>query len=278
MVTVGIPAYGRPESLERAVRSVLAQTHADLEVIVSDDASPDPAVAAAATRLAAEDPRVRFTRQPVNLGHDANYEWVRREARGEWFMWLSDDDWLSPSYVADCLAALRSGAVLAAGVAEYGGIEERALTLTSARPGVRLLSYFARVNMNGALFGVSRLADRPPFPSVVGGDWFVVASMALRGLVVTVPGARIHRSATGLGSREEDLARGFGLAGWRARHHHLVIAARIARTFRPRPAAVLSAVVVVLRFEGPALLRQLGLGRLEDAVVRAVQRREGRRS
>ena len=155
LVSVGIPTYNRRPLLERAVRSALGQDLADIELIVSDDASPDDSAAAMA---AIDDRRLRFTAQPANLGHAANYDWVLRRASGEYFMWLADDDWLDPTYVRRCLEALRGdpATILVCGLARYyvgdvHEVDERPTDLLEARAGARLLRYFARVNMNGAL-------------------------------------------------------------------------------------------------------------------------------
>ena len=89
------------------MRSALAQTYSGIEVVVSDDASPHPDVASVLRSLAAVDHRVRVISQPHNLGHTANYRRVLEAARGEFFMWLADDDWIEPDYVERCVAVLR---------------------------------------------------------------------------------------------------------------------------------------------------------------------------
>jgi hypothetical protein len=262
LVSVGIPAYARPESLERAVRSVLAQTLSELE-----------------------DARVRFVRQPRNLGHDLNYQRVLELAEGTYFMWLSDDDWLDPGYVERCLEVLEEdpGAAIAWGAGRYytdGAhvIDERAMNLHSRRPGLRVVAYFARVSVNGPLFGLMRrseLLGAGGFPGGPAGDWILVARMAARGRVVTLRDVHVHRSMTGLGSREEELARSLGLTGRWARHHHLWVARHLLRALPvSRPAAALSSLLVVLRFPGVALLRRAGLGPLEPRVAAWLRARE----
>jgi glycosyltransferase involved in cell wall biosynthesis len=289
LVSVGIPAYNRPESMERAVRSVLGQTLGDLEVIVSDDASTDPGVARLGERLAEEDPRVRYVQQPRNLGHDRNYQHVLELATGPYFMWLSDDDWLDPAYVERCLAALEAdpGVAIAWGTARYYRgrehlIDERPMDLTARRAGARVVSYFARVNVNGPLFGLMRRSEllaAGGFPDVPGGDWLLVARMAARGQVLTVRDVHIHRSATGLGSDQEELARSFGLVGGWARHHHFWVARHLLQALPvSRPAAALSALLVLLRFPGIALLRRAGLGWLEPHVSAWLRARDLRGS
>ncbi len=70
-VSIAIPTYNRAATLERAVRSALGQTHADLEVVVSDNASTD-GTPELLRRLAASDPRLRSVRQDANHGMVAN--------------------------------------------------------------------------------------------------------------------------------------------------------------------------------------------------------------
>jgi hypothetical protein len=287
VVSVGIPTYNRAKQLERAVRSVLAQDHADLEVIVSDDASSDetPSVGAA---LAAGDERVRFVSQPANLGHASNYDWVLRAARGEYFMWLSDDDWLEPRYVSECLAALRAdaGTVLVCGRARYlregaEPVDERPIDLLASSPGQRVVRYFSRVSVNGPLFGLMRRSElsQVGFPDVLGGDWLLVATMAARGRVRTLRDVRINRSFSGLGTDAQALARSFGARGLRARQHHLWVAWTVPRAVPVGPVAtLLSSLLILMRFSAMqgvrAVLRVLRLSHLEDRATAWVRARE----
>ena len=71
-VSILIPVYNRPEQILRAVHGALAQTHRNLEVIISDNASTD-GTWAAVQRLAAEDARVLAYRNPTNLGPIRNW-------------------------------------------------------------------------------------------------------------------------------------------------------------------------------------------------------------
>ena len=298
LISIGIPTYNRAASLAIALRSALGQDHAELEVIVSDDASTD-GTASLVSSLAEDDPRVRLIVNPANLGHARNFQAVLDAARGEYFMWLSDDDRLDPTYVSRCLAILtREHAALACGLARYYAdgrhvIDERPTDLLSRRPGARVLAYFARVNVNGALFGLARRADLRDvgFADAVGGDWRLVAGLAARGRVRTVRDVHIHRSFEGLSSDAEALAASFGITGVRARHHHVALAARLASeiarggpAFAPLPrgaralVAPLVSFLLVLRFPGIAaargLLERLGLDGVEPIVTRWVRRRD----
>jgi glycosyltransferase involved in cell wall biosynthesis len=94
LISTIIPAYNREQFIERAVQSVLAQTMADLEVIVVDDCSTD-GTAGRAAGLAQVDSRVRLLQQTSNMGAQAARNRGIREARGHYIAFLdSDDEWL----------------------------------------------------------------------------------------------------------------------------------------------------------------------------------------
>jgi glycosyltransferase involved in cell wall biosynthesis len=188
-------------------------------------------------RVAAEDPRVRFERNDRNLGHAANFRRVVERTRGEYFMWLSDDDWLDPGYVDACLATLEADPSLAlvGGQGRYFRdgefvLDERPQNLLSRRPLARVAHYYAWVAMNGLLFGLGRRETfmAVPFKQVVGGDWLTVATIAYRGRVRTLEHVHVNRSIAGLSEDPQRLARSFGLSGVRERLHHAFSAAEIA--------------------------------------------------
>jgi len=91
-VSVVIPTHNRSVMLERALRSVLAQTFQDFEAVVVDDGSTPP-VADVVERLC--DPRLRLVRLDPNQGMGRARNAGIEAARGEWVAFLDDDDeWL----------------------------------------------------------------------------------------------------------------------------------------------------------------------------------------
>jgi glycosyltransferase involved in cell wall biosynthesis len=89
LFSVVIPTYNRSELVQGAVRSVLAQTFGNFEVVVSDNCSEDD------TRdviEAFQDPRVRYVRTPTHGVIADSWEFARSQARGTLVMMLSDDD------------------------------------------------------------------------------------------------------------------------------------------------------------------------------------------
>ncbi|MFF7351929.1 MULTISPECIES: glycosyltransferase family 2 protein [Streptomyces] len=106
-VTVTVIVYNDAARLPRAVASLCAQTHANIEIIISDDHSTDdtPTVA---RRLEAQDERIRYLRLPENSGGcSAPRNRAIEIARAPYLMFLDSDDELPPRAVESLLAAHR---------------------------------------------------------------------------------------------------------------------------------------------------------------------------
>ena len=92
LISVVIPTYNRAYCIENAIRSVLAQTYSDIEVIVIDDASDDT------TRQVVEkiaDSRVRYYLREENRGAAAARNLGVSYARGSYIAFHDSDDlWL----------------------------------------------------------------------------------------------------------------------------------------------------------------------------------------
>jgi glycosyltransferase involved in cell wall biosynthesis len=94
-VDVIVPCYNYGDMLEACVRSVLAQEHVDVRVLIMDDASTD-STEAVGRRLAALDTRVEYRRHAVNRGHIATYNEALADVAGDYCVILSADDLLTP--------------------------------------------------------------------------------------------------------------------------------------------------------------------------------------
>lgn len=102
MITIVTPVYNSGRYLRPCLDSILAQTYGDWQLVLIDDGSTDGSAEICDEYGA--DPRVEVLHVPNggasrarNLGMDA--------ARGEWVAFIDSDDVVSPSYLADMLAA-----------------------------------------------------------------------------------------------------------------------------------------------------------------------------
>lgn len=105
LVTVGIPTHERLPYLKEAVASALAQTHDELEVLISDDGQSE-AIRAWAEAQVAADSRVRYRRNARNLGLAGNWNALADAARGEHLVIIGDDDRLLPPFVERLLGVI----------------------------------------------------------------------------------------------------------------------------------------------------------------------------
>jgi hypothetical protein len=93
--TVIIPTRNRSEYLEAAILTALGQESDDFELVVSDNHSED---ATAEMLSALKDRRLRVIRPPRPLAMVQHFEWVLRQAKGEWITVIGDDDGLMPFF------------------------------------------------------------------------------------------------------------------------------------------------------------------------------------
>ena len=97
LISIIVPVYRTEAWLEKCVRSVLAQTDGNWELILVDDGSPDEA-GALCDRLAGEDARIRVIHQK-NAGVSAARNRGLDEACGAFAVFLDSDDWVDASYL-----------------------------------------------------------------------------------------------------------------------------------------------------------------------------------
>lgn len=104
-VSIGIPVFNGARYLSLAFDSLLAQTHDDFEIIVSDNASTD-ATPKIIRRYVEQDSRIRSYRNAKNLGAAANFNQVFKLSRGEYFKWAAHDDICAPGMIEQSVIGL----------------------------------------------------------------------------------------------------------------------------------------------------------------------------
>jgi glycosyltransferase involved in cell wall biosynthesis len=197
-VSIGLPVYDGQRYLAMAIESILAQTCDDFELIISDNASTDR-TAEICRHYAGRDPRIRYHRQPVNLGAAANFNRVFELAeRGKYFKWAACDDWIAPTFLEKCIGRLERepDAVLCQSLVEMVDDDGRYLEQfdhtrygtdlprASDRFGARLWTYRCM-----DVFGVIRsdlLASTGLIASALGADRTLLLELALCGRFVLV--------------------------------------------------------------------------------------------
>jgi glycosyltransferase involved in cell wall biosynthesis len=104
-VSIGLPVYNGDRYLAAAITSLLRQTFTDFELIISDNASTD-CTQQICEEFAAQDKRIRYYRQPENVGINRNFNLLFEVARGEYFKWAAHDDVCEATHLERCVEAL----------------------------------------------------------------------------------------------------------------------------------------------------------------------------
>ena len=110
-ISIIVPVYNAEKTLARCVRSLMAQTYRNLEILLVNDGSRDQSPAIC-QRFAQEDGRIRVIDKPnggVSSARNAGME----IARGKYLLFVDSDDYIAPELVADAVrTAEETGAEL----------------------------------------------------------------------------------------------------------------------------------------------------------------------
>ncbi|MEB3352753.1 MAG: glycosyltransferase family A protein [Cyanobacteriota bacterium] len=146
LVSTIIPVFNRPELVQRAVASVLAQSYRPIEIILVDDGSTDNTPAVLAELELRHPVEIRVLCQ-ANGGAGLARETGRQAARGAFIQYLDSDDYLLPNKFSDQVAALDSHpeCAISFGTSRLEDASGQVLNPVSRLTGERLSSLFPRL-------------------------------------------------------------------------------------------------------------------------------------
>lgn len=103
LVSICIPTYNGEAFIEETIKSAIAQTYPNIELIVSDDGSTDRTIAIAQSfqSQTAADFRIILHR---NYGLSQNWNFCIKQAKGEYIKFLFQDDLLAPECIEKMVA------------------------------------------------------------------------------------------------------------------------------------------------------------------------------
>jgi len=182
VVSIGLPVYNGAEFLSYALQSLLEQSFEDIEIIVSDNASTD-ATRAVVKDFCKKNPCISYFRHEKNVGAVANFEFVLKQATGEYFMWAACDDVWDPLWVETLLSGFsEKSVVLSFGkllvMNESGVVIRDSNTFSfSENRLIRLVKYFWMEEYSGkaclvyGLFRTNFLLNRKSFADFNAGNY-----------------------------------------------------------------------------------------------------------
>lgn len=105
LVTICIPTFNRAETfLPAALSAACNQTYGKLDILVSDNASTD---GTSELVKGFGDSRIRYYRQPNNIGSAGNIDFCIGNSTGSYTLLLMDDDSIDSDFVSCCVDAAR---------------------------------------------------------------------------------------------------------------------------------------------------------------------------
>lgn len=202
VVSIGMPVRNGAVSLSAALESIVGQTFADLEIVISDNDSTDE-TAAICQGFAARDPRIHYIRQPRLISATDNFAFVRDQARGRYFMWAAHDDTRDLNFIERAMIALETNprAILTMGdVVEIrdGQRELRDFVFDTTRLGRPARLHDAALKQCYHIYGLWRL-DALKRIALRHGAWWPDTSIMMAGACigdyVHVPGTAFYYQA-----------------------------------------------------------------------------------
>lgn len=155
-VSVIIPCYRDSATLERAIKSVLAQSYPAIEIIVVNDCSPE---SEEIENIVACYPQVRYLRNDNNLGLAGSRNAGVAVASGDYIALLDADDEYHPEKIAVQMAAAEPGVALTCGVTHVYA-DGRRKTSKIVRRGLRIFVKPEQIILRNTLNGAGLLIER----------------------------------------------------------------------------------------------------------------------
>jgi glycosyltransferase involved in cell wall biosynthesis len=197
-VSVGLPVYNGERFLASAIDSLLGQTCADFELIISDNASTD-GTEAICRRYASLDSRVHYYRSERNRGAAWNHNRVVELASAPYFKWAAHDDICAPAFLERCADVLDHEPSMILCYARTVLIDEEGRRLGpcadrcapgSADPFVRFRDLMQTLDLSNPMYGIIRtrvLRETALLGSYPASDLVLLGELAMRGPFRLVP-------------------------------------------------------------------------------------------
>jgi len=196
-LSIGLPVYNGEDNVADSLDALLGQSYEDFELIISDNASTD-GTAEICRQYEKQDSRIRYIRQPYNIGRVPNHNFVIEQASGQLFKWAACQDLYARELLERCVEVLdaQPHVVLAHSRSAMIDSSGAVVKLTGAPDAVtsrRAPERFWSVLVNGEgdnLYGIIRtevLRRMPRHGSYHFADRAFTAELALNGPFYQIP-------------------------------------------------------------------------------------------
>lgn len=104
-LTIGLPVCNGEAYVAEALKDIVEQTFGDFDLVISDNDSTD-GTGEICREFAARDPRIRYHRNPRNLGIGPNFNRVFELCQTRYFKWICHDDRHAATFLERCIDVL----------------------------------------------------------------------------------------------------------------------------------------------------------------------------
>ena len=195
-VSICLPVYNGENYVAAAIESILAQTFADFELIITDNASTDR-TEEICRKFADADPRVRYYRNKRNIGGARNQAIAVELSRGRYVRLSAHDDRIATTHLEECVAVLEKqpDVIIAfTGTVEINEVGDvvrqyRSTRGTADRPSRRFRELMFRDHNCDAIYGVIRsdvLRGVRPMENFIDADKVFLCRLAFHGRFVSI--------------------------------------------------------------------------------------------
>ncbi len=105
LLSIGLPVYNREKFLRQSFDALLDQTFTNFDLIISDNASTD-GTEQICREYAQRDRRIRYYRNPSNIGAPRNFNRAFELSSTKYFKWATSDDLCGPQFLELALGVL----------------------------------------------------------------------------------------------------------------------------------------------------------------------------
>lgn len=204
-VSIGFPVYNGEKSVAATLTSLLSQDFADFELIICDNASTDR-TREICEDFARRDPRVRYHRNPENIGAGPNHNRVFELSQGKYFQWTAHDLECFPGMLRRCyefITAAPERVVIAYPRWEMidpegkpTGLVQPSIARQDAPPHRRLYTVIQQIQYVAQFYGLTKseaLRKSRLFDSFPSSDYVLLAEMAMLGEIREIPEVLFRR-------------------------------------------------------------------------------------
>lgn len=215
LVSIGMPVYNGERFICQALDSLLAQDYENVDLVISDNASTDR-TEEICLEYASKVPRIRYYRNPVNIGASRNFNRLIALSSGKYFMFAADHDLWHPTFISRSVEILENNpeVILCYSRTMLIDANDNRLGLTPDQidtrnmPPVERYKYILwNLILCNMIYGVFRANVRGQilgFKQMLGCDHAVLAELALRGEFAQMADPLFYRRKNRADENDED--------------------------------------------------------------------------